>query len=145
MNDKDIIKAFDILEKFDFFYGQRAGRELWNKKPVDVQDKDIKTFSNNVALLKDFIKRQQAEIERLGSKKIVIYECARASGKTDRIVRALQDYESVRAEAIKEFWNRLTNIADTTQVNAFQYAYVVREEDANAIMEKMLGKEDEGK
>lgn len=65
MTDNDIIKAWDILEKLDFFGGQRAGRELWNEKPVDVQDKDIKRFSEDVAFLKDFINRQQAEIERL--------------------------------------------------------------------------------
>ena len=37
-------QAIDILEKFDFFQGQRAGRELWNDKPKDVQDKDIAIF-----------------------------------------------------------------------------------------------------
>ena len=29
-------QAIDILEKFDFFQGQRAGRELWSDKPKDV-------------------------------------------------------------------------------------------------------------
>jgi chromosome segregation ATPase len=58
-------KAVDILHKLDFFYGQRAGRELWNEKPTDVQDKDIENFSKDVAFLKDFINRQKAEIERL--------------------------------------------------------------------------------
>ena len=141
MNDKDIIKAFDILEKFDFFYGQRAGRELWNKKPVDVQDKDIKTFSNDVAFLKDFIKRQQAEIERL--KKDIGKDFTCFVGDPHKVDNCpyLEQEETARAEAIKEFWERLTNIADTTQVNAFQYAYVVREEDADAIIKEMVGDE----
>jgi hypothetical protein len=56
-------KAVDILHKLDFFYGQRAGRELWNEKPTDVQDKDIENFSKDVAFLKGFINRQEAEIE----------------------------------------------------------------------------------
>ena len=56
--------------------------------------------------------------------------------------RAMRDKaKTARAEAIKEFWNRLTNAADTTQVNAFQYAYVVREEDADAIIKEMVGDE----
>ena len=48
-------QAIDILDKFDFFQGQRAGRELWNEKPKEVQDEDIATFSKNVALLKEYI------------------------------------------------------------------------------------------
>jgi polyhydroxyalkanoate synthesis regulator phasin len=65
MTDNEIIKAWDILAKLDFFGGQRAGRELWFEKPVDIQDEDIRNFSNDVAFLKDFIDRQKAEIERL--------------------------------------------------------------------------------
>ena len=48
-------QAIDILEKFDFFQGQRAGRELWNDKPFDVQEQDLTNFSRDVALLKEFI------------------------------------------------------------------------------------------
>ena len=65
MTDNDIIKALDILHKLDFFYGQRAGRELWNSKPFEVQNQDIKEFSKDMAFLEDFINRQKAEIERL--------------------------------------------------------------------------------
>lgn len=64
MTDKEIIQANDILSKFDLFGGQRAGRELWFDKPVDVQNEDIEKFSKDVAFLKDFINRQQAEIDR---------------------------------------------------------------------------------
>ena len=48
-------QAIDILDKFDFFQGQRAGRELWNDKPFDVQEEDIKAFSRDVAELKAYI------------------------------------------------------------------------------------------
>ena len=41
MSDNEIIKAFDILDQFEFFGGQRAGRELWHNKPTDIQNKDI--------------------------------------------------------------------------------------------------------
>lgn len=30
-----IDRAIEILDKWEFFYGQRAGRELWADKPVD--------------------------------------------------------------------------------------------------------------
>ena len=55
MNKIDIYKALDILDKFDFFQGQRAGRELWSEKPFEVQEEDLKKFSMDVELLKDFV------------------------------------------------------------------------------------------
>lgn len=48
-------QALEILEKFDFFQGQRAGRELWSEKPFDVQEQDLAGFSRDVALLKEYI------------------------------------------------------------------------------------------
>lgn len=48
-------QAIDILEKFDFFEGQRAGRELWVEKPAEVQEQDISNFSRDVHLLKEYI------------------------------------------------------------------------------------------
>lgn len=60
-------QAIDILDKFDFFQGQRAGRELWNEKPFEVQEQDIKDFSNGVALLKEYISDvvPKSEVEAL--------------------------------------------------------------------------------
>lgn len=58
-------QAIDILEKFDFFQGQRAGRELWNSKPFVVQEQDISNFSRDVALLKDYIKEITEKVEEL--------------------------------------------------------------------------------
>ena len=63
MTDTDIIKAFDILDKFEFFGGQRAGRLLWYNKPQDVQNKDIGKFLRDVDFLKCFINHQKDEIE----------------------------------------------------------------------------------
>lgn len=66
--NEEIIKAIDILDRFDFFQGQRAGRELWFEKPAEVQDEDIKLFAKDVQFLKDVITRQQTEIKRLNDK-----------------------------------------------------------------------------
>ena len=65
-NKERIIKALDILDQFDFFQGQRAGRELWNDKPFDVQEQDINSFSRDVGLLKEYIisAAHSAEAER---------------------------------------------------------------------------------
>lgn len=56
-------QAIDILDKFDFFQGQRAGRELWNDKSFEVQERDIKAFSNDVALLKEYISNSEVARE----------------------------------------------------------------------------------
>lgn len=37
-------KVLDILNKFSFILGQRAGRELWLDKPEKVQDEDLLNF-----------------------------------------------------------------------------------------------------
>ena len=94
MTDNEILKANDILDKFDFF-NQRAGRELWSDKPKDIQDKDIENFSNDVKFLKDLINRQQAEIEKL---------VEFLDDKCDRCI------EKERTEAIKEFADNLCRV-----------------------------------
>ena len=48
-------KVLDILNKFEFFYGQRGGRELWADKPAEVQNQDITDFVNNIKYIKDFL------------------------------------------------------------------------------------------
>ena len=45
-------KANDILDKWDFFLGQRAGRELWSDKPKEVQDKDIEDFVRDLEIIR---------------------------------------------------------------------------------------------
>lgn len=62
-------KVFDILNKFEFFQGQRAGRELWNDKPKEVQDKDISDFIKDInyirSYLQDSIILSRKEYEKL--------------------------------------------------------------------------------
>ena len=62
MADNMITKAINILEKFDFF-NQRAGYELWNEKPKDIQDNDIEEAAKDIKFLKDFINSQQAQVD----------------------------------------------------------------------------------
>lgn len=48
-------QAIDIINKFDFFYGQRAGRELWLAKPREVQEADLLNFRRDCALLRELL------------------------------------------------------------------------------------------
>ena len=54
---QELEKALEILNKLSFFGGQRAGRELWNEKPREVQDEDIASFNRDIEYLRDFIRR----------------------------------------------------------------------------------------
>lgn len=50
-------KALEILDKLQFFYGQRAGRELWTVKSIDVQNKDIENFNRDIEFLREYISK----------------------------------------------------------------------------------------
>ena len=55
--DTDFLSMIGILDKLSFFGGQRAGRELWNDKPREVQDEDIANFNRDIEYLRDFIRK----------------------------------------------------------------------------------------
>ena len=56
MKDKETHNnVFDILDKMEFFQGQRAGRELWNNKPKEVQDKDISDFIKDINYIRSYL------------------------------------------------------------------------------------------
>lgn len=94
--DEEVTKAFDILDKFEFFGGQRAGRQPWFNKPTDIQNKDIGKFLRDLDFLKRLINRQKAEIERLE-------KC------NDRQRTTIKAYHSgkIRVDVIKEYAERL--------------------------------------
>ena len=51
-------KVLDILDKWEFFYGQRAGRELWACKPTDVQNKDVTDFNRDIQFVRSALMEQ---------------------------------------------------------------------------------------
>lgn len=48
-------EIMDILDKWDFMLGQRAGRELWVNKPTDIQNKDLADFNRDLETVRSFI------------------------------------------------------------------------------------------
>lgn len=52
---QELEKILEILDKLQFFGGQRAGRELWSDKPREVQEDDISNFNRDIESVKDFI------------------------------------------------------------------------------------------
>lgn len=53
-------KVLEILDKLQFFCGQRAGRELWNGKPTEVQEEDLANYNRDIDTIKEYVRAQQA-------------------------------------------------------------------------------------
>ena len=152
MTDAEIIKANDILDKFDFF-SQRAGRELWSDKPKDIQDKDIENFLNDVKFLKDLITRLQADKEALiAGQETLQKTLAEKIAEVERL-KAEADMadgyaEAVEERAIKEFAERLKtecrqdrySIQTTTKFGVLdkKYLRVVDEGDIDNLVKEMV-------
>ena len=99
---EELTKAMEILDKLSFFGGQRAGRELWNDKPREVQDEDIANFNRDVEQLRDFICRMDAgwipvEDERLWD---ILFEEACVEGEQARRIynRLKETFDGERSE-----------------------------------------------
>ena len=88
-------KVFDILDKMELFQGQRAGRELWNDKPKEVQDKDISDFIKDInyirSYLQDSVVLSREEYERL----------KRVENEKDRLYEIKLDLEN---QLIEKGW-----------------------------------------
>ena len=48
-------RVLNILSKWDLFFGQRAGRELWTGKPREVQDQDIENFTRDMETVQEWV------------------------------------------------------------------------------------------
>lgn len=53
----------DILAKMEFFEGQRAGRELWNDKPTEVQEQDLESFNRDIHTIRKYIVQLEKSVE----------------------------------------------------------------------------------
>ena len=60
----EIKKGLECLDKMQFFMGQRAGRELWNEKPHDVQERDLEQYNRDVDTVRALIQQLEAENSR---------------------------------------------------------------------------------
>jgi hypothetical protein len=87
-------QIIDILDKMDFFEGQRAGREIWNDKPFEVQEQDITNFSRDISLVKEYINSQEQKIFELENR---LKECEGHRHKnSSEIKKAMVSFAPVR-------------------------------------------------
>ena len=118
--EKQIEEIFDILNKLEFFQGQRAGRELWLDKPKEVQDKDIADFIKDInyirSYLQDSVVLSREEYEKLRS----LYDCEQGSYMTSSIGDLPLTVEGLR-KAVDEI-TRLNRVeAELQELNAKYY------------------------
>ena len=92
----------EILDKLQFFGGQRAGRELWADKPTDVQDADIESFNENIESIREYIKQLEARVPRWISVKDT--EHKPRHGKEYLCVCSLDDYPNERWLIVRRWY-----------------------------------------
>lgn len=102
---KEIEKAIEILDKLSSFGGERAGRELWDDKPREVQDEDIANFNRDVEWLRDFICRMDAGWipveERLPENNKLVLVASSSGTVPDGKERYMMFYSNCFLEAVK--------------------------------------------
>lgn len=98
----EIDRANDILDKWEFFYGQRAGRELWADKPTEVQNEDIANFCRDLGLVREALERTRwipvserlPESDEVWQKYIVVYSYRTFAWDGEDTVVTVADYNS---------------------------------------------------
>jgi chromosome segregation ATPase len=88
LKPEDVVRALDILDKMDFFQGQRAGRELWLEKPFEVQEQDIADFSQGIAFVKNLITNALALLRDKDAEQKDLWE------ERNRIYQDLQEWKA---------------------------------------------------
>ena len=56
----------DILDKLQFFQGQRAGRELWLEKTPVIQEQDLYNFNNDIDRIRKHIRNLEKKLDADG-------------------------------------------------------------------------------
>ena len=111
MKDKEKqIKVFDILDKIEFFQGQRAGRELWNNKPKEVQDKDIADFIKDINYIRSYL--QDSVVLSREEYKRITTELVTEQRATEI---AKEYFEKIRKETAEKIFKMLISKLDSNQ------------------------------
>ena len=119
----------DILDKMDFFQGQRAGRELWNDKPFEVQEQDIANFSRDIYSIKEYINSQEQRIKELQN-------CVEYLSSADELVTA-KDNRIKELTEENESWQK-TLITEKENASKAYYNLACEVEDLRAENERLI-------
>ena len=67
-------EVLDILDKLQFFQGQRAGRELWLDKPPVVQEQDLDNFNRDIEKIRSYIQSKNTLLQEIVEKLQELYK-----------------------------------------------------------------------
>lgn len=80
-------EVLEILDKIEMFQGQRAGRELWADKPMEVQEQDLTNFNRDIGTIRKYIEFQnnvlKQIVERMEERRS-IQDCSKCKHFTKR-------------------------------------------------------------
>jgi hypothetical protein len=93
----------NALDKMQFFQGQRAGRELWNDKPTNVQDEDLATFDRDIDSVRDYIISLEKEVMNLRNQRAQLRELISTLSK---------DKSEIERQALEEVFSELITYAE---------------------------------
>lgn len=129
--------ALDKLAKLDFFYGQRAGRELWNDKPVDVQNRDIEDFARDIKYIEEVITQLKTENDKLKCIVNTDVVCVgQRSGKTQKLRHIMMlRAKEIKSEAVKE-------ILEMLKERAIKIGSVTMEVEIDNLEKELVGDEE---
>ncbi len=158
MESKEIIKALECC--FRGTTDDCGGCPCFNNNTYTTLDCMEELMKNALALIKhqqaeretmlkdlqfrtNQVIEQQADVERLQKElalKGLEYHLLERERAKD-ISGFVDDLKLVRAEAIKEFAERLTDKASIYRVNGFDYAWQITQEDIDNLVKEMVGDE----
>lgn len=103
-----IDRAIEILDKWEFFYGQRAGRELWAEKPKEVQNEDIANFCRDLGLVREALEQQRwiPCSERMPEPETEVLALCRRGGVSFVCPAMYEDGTIIQSESIWN-WNEI--------------------------------------
>lgn len=102
-------KVFDILNKFEFFQGQRAGRELWNDKPKEVQDQDIADFVKGINYIRSYLKDSVVLSREEYNDLILAKKTFASDGEEVSSDTLLSTFKGIKEQARKETAEKILN------------------------------------
>ena len=138
-------KVFDILNKFEFFQGRRAGRELWTDKPKEVQDKDIADFIKDINYIRSYLqdsvvlsREEYEKLKRIEAEKDRLYEI-KLDLENQLIEKGWTDYEGadeIEKRVSKETAEKIlgdlyseatSNVSETVELTTFQIEQLAKQ------------------
>lgn len=139
MKDKEKqTKVFDILDKIEFFQGQRAGRELWNDKSKEVQDKDIADFIKDInyirSYLQDSVVLSREEYNQLVNTK-KFFETAGSQISAENLLVYLKEFKEETSKETAEkilgdlYSEATSNVSETVELTTFQIEQLAKQFD----------------